>query len=214
MVAGDLKLLLRTFEWHTLTCIIHSAFIIDAENNYFSFCTSVSHALMLQPNCISSRSFGDFMYKQNVKLPADRQIITGTCCFNSNIVKLESRSWRVVLDVFLYISASTIWFSAMPEIQETSLSGDEDFVIIACDGVWGPITSQEAVDFIMEQYVTSWCHRPTTIQSHQSCPVFQAVQRSLLWRDSEAAMWSLHGPSSWWWQHAYRYGRNGQHYRE
>ena len=37
--------------------------------------------------------------------------------------------------------------SAMPEVQVEQLRPDHDFMIIACDGIWDCLTSQESVDF-------------------------------------------------------------------
>ena len=41
--------------------------------------------------------------------------------------------------------------TAVPEIQVEQLRPDHDFLIIACDGIWDCLTSQQAVDFVYEQ---------------------------------------------------------------
>lgn len=41
--------------------------------------------------------------------------------------------------------------TAVPEIQVEQLRPDHDFMIIACDGIWDCLTSQQAVDFVYEQ---------------------------------------------------------------
>jgi len=40
--------------------------------------------------------------------------------------------------------------TAMPEIKVEKLGSDVKFLIIACDGIWDCLTSQEAVEFAAE----------------------------------------------------------------
>lgn len=40
--------------------------------------------------------------------------------------------------------------TAVPEIMVEQLRPDHDFMIIACDGIWDCLTSQQAVDFVYE----------------------------------------------------------------
>lgn len=40
--------------------------------------------------------------------------------------------------------------TAVPELQVEHLRPDHDFMIIACDGIWDCLTSQQAVDFVYE----------------------------------------------------------------
>ena len=40
--------------------------------------------------------------------------------------------------------------TAYPEVIVETLNGDHDFMIIACDGIWDCMTSQQAVDFVYE----------------------------------------------------------------
>ena len=40
--------------------------------------------------------------------------------------------------------------SAFPEVVVEQLKPDLDFMIIACDGIWDCLTSQQAVDFVYE----------------------------------------------------------------
>ena len=41
--------------------------------------------------------------------------------------------------------------TAFPELKVEKITAQTDFVIIACDGIWDCLTSQEAVDFVAEQ---------------------------------------------------------------
>eukprot|EP00300_Choanocystis_sp_HF-7_P014220 c18610_g1_i2.p2 GENE.c18610_g1_i2~~c18610_g1_i2.p2 ORF type:complete len:466 (+),score=123.67 c18610_g1_i2:54-1451(+) len=66
-----------------------------------------------------ARALGDFQFKQNTSLPAERQMVT-----------------------------------ALPEIQVVELLPEDEFVLIACDGIWNVKTSQQAVDFIRDKLAT------------------------------------------------------------
>ncbi|XP_007549839.1 protein phosphatase 1G isoform X1 [Poecilia formosa] len=41
--------------------------------------------------------------------------------------------------------------SAMPDVKVLTLNEDHDFMVIACDGIWNVLSSQEVVDFISER---------------------------------------------------------------
>ncbi|WAQ99590.1 PP2C2-like protein [Mya arenaria] len=38
--------------------------------------------------------------------------------------------------------------TAYPDVQERQLTGDYEFVVLACDGIWDVLSSQEVIDFI------------------------------------------------------------------
>ena len=40
--------------------------------------------------------------------------------------------------------------TAYPEVKEIELGPDDDFLVLACDGVWDMLTSQQCVDFVYE----------------------------------------------------------------
>lgn len=40
--------------------------------------------------------------------------------------------------------------TAMPEIRKEKVTADTQFMIIACDGIWDCLNSQEAIDFVAE----------------------------------------------------------------
>ena len=44
--------------------------------------------------------------------------------------------------------------TAEPEVMEVTLSDGDEFVLLACDGIWDVMTSQEAVEFVSAQVRT------------------------------------------------------------
>ncbi|KAM0871694.1 hypothetical protein ACQ4PT_039219 [Festuca glaucescens] len=66
-----------------------------------------------------SRAIGDMEMKNNLRFPADRQIV-----------------------------------SAEPEVNTVQLSDDDEFIVLACDGIWDCMSSQEVVDFVHEKLRT------------------------------------------------------------
>ena len=45
--------------------------------------------------------------------------------------------------------------TAYPDVKVEKISNETDFLIIACDGIWDCMTSQNAVDFVKEQILKS-----------------------------------------------------------
>uniref|UniRef100_A0AAQ4R7L9 Protein phosphatase 1G n=1 Tax=Gasterosteus aculeatus aculeatus TaxID=481459 RepID=A0AAQ4R7L9_GASAC len=41
--------------------------------------------------------------------------------------------------------------SSMPDVKVLTLNDDHDFMVIACDGIWNVLSSQEVVDFVSER---------------------------------------------------------------
>ena len=41
--------------------------------------------------------------------------------------------------------------SALPDIQQETLNPNDEFIIVACDGIWNSLTSQQSVDFVKER---------------------------------------------------------------
>jgi len=63
-----------------------------------------------------SRALGDFEFKGNSKLPAEKQVIT-----------------------------------ADPDILVHEISNEDEFLVLACDGIWDSMSSQDAVNFIRQK---------------------------------------------------------------
>lgn len=38
--------------------------------------------------------------------------------------------------------------SAFPDVIENKITPDHEFILLACDGIWDVLTSQEAIDFV------------------------------------------------------------------
>lgn len=49
------------------------------------------------------------------------------------------------------VKASEQMITAMPEIREQELQEDDEFLILACDGIWENMSSQQVVDFVRER---------------------------------------------------------------
>lgn len=46
------------------------------------------------------------------------------------------------------LSAEEQAITALPDIQTLTLTDQDDFMIIACDGIWNFMSSQDVVDFV------------------------------------------------------------------
>ncbi|KAK4590089.1 hypothetical protein RGQ29_020594 [Quercus rubra] len=80
-----------------------------------------------------ARAIGDVEFKQNKSLPADRQIVTA----NPDIK-----------------TVCGIWTSAVFVRIGVELCDDDEFLVLACDGIWDCMTSQQLVDYVREQLKT------------------------------------------------------------
>lgn len=43
--------------------------------------------------------------------------------------------------------------SALPDIKKLTITPEDEFMILACDGIWNFMTSEEAVDFIRAKLI-------------------------------------------------------------
>jgi len=78
----------------------------------------------------TSRAFGDFSYKNQIHLPAEKQAVT---CF--------------------------------PDITIRTRSADDEFIILACDGIWDCMGSQKCVEYLTDftnktKPTEDTCHLP------------------------------------------------------
>lgn len=64
-------------------------------------------------NLALSRAIGDFEFKQNGALPAEKQIVT-----------------------------------ADPQVLSHDWTGEEEFLVLACDGIWDCLSNQQVVDIV------------------------------------------------------------------
>ncbi|KAJ2359192.1 Protein phosphatase 2C 2 [Coemansia sp. RSA 2618] len=69
-------------------------------------------------NLALSRAIGDFEFKNNRTLPAEKQIVT-----------------------------------AHPDVIEHTLTVDDEFIVIACDGIWDCMTNDQVVQFVHAKIV-------------------------------------------------------------
>lgn len=74
-----------------------------------------------------SRAIGDFEFKKSADLPPEKQIVTGRC------MPRDSRTKRL---------------PAQPDVMEHIITEDDEFIVLACDGIWDCKTSQEVVEFV------------------------------------------------------------------
>lgn len=65
------------------------------------------------------------------------------------------------------------FITAYPDVQERTLSGDFEFMVLACDGIWDVLSNQEVVDFVRAriaqriepEIVSSLMHHRTVMYS-------------------------------------------------
>ena len=57
------------------------------------------------------------------------------------------------------LSAERQAVTAMPEIKTVELTGEDDFIVLCCDGIWDILSSQQCVDFIYQRIGTVPLHQ-------------------------------------------------------
>lgn len=71
-------------------------------------------------NLALSRAFGDFDFKRNSNIIAEKQIVT-----------------------------------ADPDIIDRQLVEDDEFIVLACDGIWDCMSNQEVVNYVRQQIIAT-----------------------------------------------------------
>lgn len=46
------------------------------------------------------------------------------------------------------LKAEEQMISALPDVKRTTLTPKDEFMILACDGIWNSLSSEEVVDFV------------------------------------------------------------------
>lgn len=64
--------------------------------------------------------------------------------------------------------------TALPDIRTLTLEDQDEFMIIACDGIWNFMSSQDAVNFVRERLekksLSQICEEVSSISAHFSDP--------------------------------------------
>ncbi len=84
-----------------------------------------------------SRAFGDAEFKKGIKsIIEDEGVdITGASAASAD----EQKSWDQPL------------ITAEPEIESVTLTDDDNFILLACDGLYDVFTNEEVVEFIKNE---------------------------------------------------------------
>lgn len=67
-------------------------------------------------------------------------------CFQSCCLQFKSRATSDVKRVMLSPRSSTFCLIAEPEIQMRTLTTEDEFVVLACDGLWDLLPSQRVIE--------------------------------------------------------------------
>lgn len=67
--------------------------------------------------------------------------------------------------------------SAMPDIKRATITADDEFMVLACDGIWNSLTSAEVVEFVRsriqagETKMSAICEEVSL-----QCPLYQTAR--------------------------------------
>lgn len=87
-----------------------------------------------------SRALGDFKYKQNKKVKAERQIVTGL------LKNLISQKFDSQLLNFHFHS-----FAAYPDVEIHDIDESWEFALIASDGIWDVLSNDDVVQMCLRK---------------------------------------------------------------
>lgn len=90
-----------------------------------------------------SRALGDFKFKQNKKVKAERQIVTGKLFFFPNNKTFISN--KKVLNIIF------ICKTADPDIVVNEITEDWEFILLASDGIWDVLSNDDVVKLVLRK---------------------------------------------------------------
>ncbi|XP_026470944.1 LOW QUALITY PROTEIN: probable protein phosphatase CG10417 [Ctenocephalides felis] len=89
------------------------------------------------------------------------------------------------------LPAAEQMITALPDVQHITLTNEDEFIILACDGIWNYLNSQETVDFVRSRYrdelklscvieqLFDHCLAPNTMGDGTGCDNMTAIIISL-----------------------------------
>ncbi len=74
---------------------------------------------------------------------------------SSMLLKQKVRLNRTIFQIFVFSFTGDgdykPYVSADPDVTSIEMNGTEDFIIIACDGLWDTVTPEEATNCVFDQ---------------------------------------------------------------
>jgi protein phosphatase 1G len=72
----------------------------------------------------------------------------GRVCGNLNLARaIGDHNYKQNTD----LSISEQMITSLPEVIRTTVAPDDEFIVLACDGIWNTLNSQQVVDFVRER---------------------------------------------------------------
>lgn len=107
----------------------------------------------IEGNLNLSRAIGDLLYKRNMAVSVEAQMISALPDIKT--VRLNTPPFTAGVEALCPVetsSSSSSSSSADPSGGAVAAgSGGDRFVVLACDGIWNSMESQEVVDFVAER---------------------------------------------------------------
>ena len=96
-----------------------------------------------------SRAIGDHAYKTNKNLPLQGKKKAYLVFFYLKCVLKECREITCIPSIYFILEQM---ISPVPDIRTLQIDPTKDsYIVLACDGIWNSLTSQEVVDFVSER---------------------------------------------------------------